>query len=266
MPLLKRQATANKGDHGSLGILGGAQGTVGAAFLSARCALYSGSGRVFVVRPSLADGMVMDPINPEVMVISFLQAKHKPINAWAVGPGLGMSDAAHQMLKEVLALELPMVLDADALNLIAEDPALTLQCANRPKGMTIITPHPGETARLLQKDVLAIESDRIKAAHSLAQKFQAIALLKGAGSVIADIEKEVINPSGNVGLATAGTGDVLTGLIGSFLAQGLDSWDAACQAALIHGKAAERLSDRVGGVIGLTAGELIPEIRFLVNQ
>lgn len=265
MAFITRKPDAHKGDHGSLAVLGGAQGTVGAAFLAARTALMSGSGRVFVVRPNVSDGLILDALHPEIMVIDYAQARQKPITVWAAGPGLGMSDAAHQMLAETLNAPRPLVIDADALNLMAEDPALGRQCSRRTAG-TILTPHPGEAARLLDCRTEDIQAHRDKSAQQLAHRFNAIVVLKGAQTIICDTTTSVVNASGNPGLASGGTGDVLTGLIGSLCAQGLRLWQAALLAVRIHGQAADRLTDQLGGPIGLTASELIPEIRRLLNH
>jgi ADP-dependent NAD(P)H-hydrate dehydratase / NAD(P)H-hydrate epimerase len=266
MPLINRSPASNKGDHGALAILGGAQGTVGAAFLAARAALFSGAGRVFVVRPNLSDGYVLDPIAPEIMVIDAGQAKSKPVNCWLAGPGLGMSDAAHQLLSDILGKPVPLVIDADGLNLIAEDPALGRQCARR-SAPTIITPHPGEAARLLEYSINQVQANRNQAAQELARRLNAIVVLKGAGTVMCDKAGNAqVNTTGNAALATGGTGDVLAGLMASLIAQGLEPLTAAHQSVRIHGPAAEQLTDRVGGVLGITASELIPVIRRLLNE
>jgi ADP-dependent NAD(P)H-hydrate dehydratase / NAD(P)H-hydrate epimerase len=265
MPLIERSPASNKGDHGALGILGGATGTVGAAFLAARAALFSGTGRVFVVRPNLNDGYVLDPVAPEIMVIDAGQAKSKPINCWLAGPGLGMSDAAHQLLSDVLGKPVPLVIDADGLNLIAEDPALGRQCARRSLP-TVLTPHPGEAARLLECSADQVQANRNQAAQELARRFNAIAVLKGAGTVTCDLAGNTqINVTGNAALATGGTGDVLAGVMASLIAQGLDPLIAARESVRIHGLAAEQLTKEIGGVLGITASELIPVMRKLLN-
>ncbi len=265
MPLLIRDPQSNKGDHGALGILGGSTGMVGAAFLSARSALFSGTGRTYIVRLSLDDGVVVDPLTPEIMIIDIQDCKDKPINTWVAGPGLGTSDSARQALSKCLNSDDPVVLDADALNLIAEDPALGRQCRRRHRP-TVITPHPGEASRLLQQPVAQIQADRQTAAQTMAAAFHAVTVLKGHQTVITTPEgAPSINHSGNAALATAGTGDVLAGLIGSLIAQGVDPHQAALTAVHIHGSAAERLTLRLGGMIGVSASELIPEIRLLIN-
>jgi len=238
---------------------------VGAAFLAARAALFSGAGRVFVIRPDAEKQISLDPLNPELMFIDLGQAKSKPINSWVLGPGLGISDQAHQLTVWTLRQNTPVLVDADGLNLMAQDPALCRQCARR-TAATILTPHPGEAARLLTRTIAELQSDREAYARALAQRFNAITVLKGKGSVIATpAGTTYINPTGNAALATGGTGDVLAGVIGALMAQGLAPEHAVRSGVRLHGLAAERLAEQIGGVIGLTAGELIREIRALIN-
>jgi hydroxyethylthiazole kinase-like uncharacterized protein yjeF len=200
------------------------------------------------------------------MIIAFKEAAAKPVTAWAIGPGLGLGPASAQIMAQVLHADLPVVIDADALNLIALDPALGRQCARR-SAPTILTPHEGEAARLLKKSTAEIAADRPATAFALQKAFGGIVLLKGHQSLITDGPGHLAtNQSGNAALATGGTGDVLTGLIGSLLAQGLAPFKAACWAADLHGRAAESLTKRHGGMIGLAAGELILEIRALINH
>ena len=263
---LQRRVDDHKGDHGSLGIDGGSQGMVGAVCLAGRAAIFSGAGRVYAVRPSLHDGFLFDPATPELMVIDMAQAGQRPITAWVAGPGLGTSDAAHSMLRNIVSCPLPLLLDADALTILAEDPALARSCRDRDVA-TILTPHPGEASRLLHSTTEAIGRDRTGSAREIARNYQAIVILKGHGSVIAQPDGQAwINATGHAGLATAGTGDVLSGLIGALLAQGVDALMAAREGPRIHGLAAERVTLRIGGMIGMSAGELIPDIRRLINE
>lgn len=263
--MLQRKADAHKGDHGGLGVLGGSPGMVGAAILAARMGLCAGAGRVYMVRPSLHDGFVVDPVTPEVMVMDHAAAKTRPITVWAIGPGLGVSDAAHRCVAEALNEARPLVADADALNLMAEDPALGRLCSRR-KAPTVLTPHPGEAARLLGITTADIQAARQAHAISIARKFNAIVVLKGHHSVIATADGDcTINATGNAALATGGTGDVLTGLMGGLIAQHMDPHRAALLAAQLHGKAAETLTTNIGGMIGISASELIPVIRQHLN-
>jgi len=263
--VLSRALDANKADHGSLGVLGGDTGTVGAAFLSARAALMTGTGRVYVVRPSLADGYVLDPLVPELMVIEASQYRDKPIDTWVAGPGLGMSSLARTYFGAILRADRALVIDADGLNLLSIDTALANLCRKR-TAPTILTPHPGEAARLLGLKASDIQAHRSSAATALVEKYHAHIVLKGYQTLIASPGQPVVmNHTGNPSLATAGTGDVLAGFMGSLLAQGVRPDLAAIHAVRIHGLAADRLAASLGGVWGLTASELIPEIRVVLN-
>jgi len=169
----------------------------------------------------------------------------------------------------VLALDAPKLLDADALNLVSGDARLAAAVAARgAKGdPCILTPHPLEAARLLSADVKAVQADRVAAARQLAARFASVAVLKGSGTVIASPDGRVaINPTGNAALATGGTGDVLGGLIGALLAQRLPPFEAALAGVYLHGLAAQILTDEGEGPAGLTAGELAPKVRSLLNR
>lgn len=263
--LLNRSPDAHKGSHGSVGVVGGAAGTVGAAFLSARSALFTGAGRVFLFRPDLSDGYVLDPQTPEVMVLALDQCNKKPITSWVAGPGLGQSAESLAVLRSLLELHCPLLIDADALTLIADHADLADLCRNR-MAETVLTPHPGEAARLLATTAKDIQSNRLAAAESLVQRFRAIVVLKGHQTIIASpSHTAVTNDTGNPALATAGTGDVLAGFIGALLGQGLSAFEAASLGVKIHGSAADSLVKAVGGMIGISASELIPEMRRLLN-
>jgi hydroxyethylthiazole kinase-like uncharacterized protein yjeF len=171
-----------------------------------------------------------------------------------VGCGLGSDAAAKAALSAALCRRAPCVLDADALNLIATDTQLRSQVVTRETGCTVLTPHPLEAARLLGTTGAAVQSDRLRAACELARMFNAWALLKGAGSVVCGEEQVWINPTGGAALATAGSGDVLAGMIGALLAQGFETRCALLGAVWLHGQAAEDF----GQDIGLVAGEIAP--------
>jgi hydroxyethylthiazole kinase-like uncharacterized protein yjeF len=172
------------------------------------------------------------------------------LQAIVVGCGLGTGPEAGAALQWAAGHSAALVIDADALNLLAADGKLAQLLRGRP-AETIITPHPLEAARLLGVDAAAVQQDRIEAARTLARRFNAIALLKGAGTVIARPDgRYAINSTGSPALATAGTGDVLAGMIGALLAQGATAWDAALAAAWLHGRAGE------GRDIGLVAGDI----------
>jgi hydroxyethylthiazole kinase-like uncharacterized protein yjeF len=179
---------------------------------------------------------------------------------------MGDGASAIGLLVKALDSPAPLVIDADALNLIAASPDLQSHLQRR-AGATILTPHPLEAARLLGVTAPVIQGDRLAAARELAARLDAVVVLKGSGSVIAGADGAVaINPTGNPGLATGGTGDVLAGLCGSLLAQGWPAWEAALGAVWMHGAAADSLVSHGVGPVGMTAGELAPAIRTVFNE
>jgi hydroxyethylthiazole kinase-like uncharacterized protein yjeF len=186
-------------------------------------------------------------------------------DALVVGPGLGTDERARDLLARALALPLPLLLDADALNLLAGDAQLAQSVAAR-AAPTAVTPHPAEAARLLATTTAAVQDDRLAAALALATKLRAAVVLKGAGSILAFATGAwAINSSGNPGLASGGMGDVLSGMAGAFLAQGIAMDDALKCAVCLHGAAADALVAAGIGPLGLTASELAPAARRLLN-
>lgn len=261
--LCKRPHNSHKGSYGDVAVIGGAPGMGGAAILAARAAAKCGAGRVFAA--FLEEAPAYDSVQPELMcrLVQDLDFASKTL---VVGPGLGTSRNAHDALMRALNADAPLVLDADALNLIAAEPALQ-QMLMRRSPVTLMTPHPLEAARLLATSSAAVQANRLAAARKLAGKFAAIVILKGSGTVIARADKTIaINTTGNPGLATAGTGDVLAGICGALLAQDWPGWEAALAATWMHGHAADILVDRGVGPVGLTAGEIIPCAREALNQ
>lgn len=263
----KRDPAGHKGTFGSVAIVGGAAGMVGAAVLAARSALKSGSGRVYVGLAQETSEFRLDIMQPEIMWrdVPGLISLDTQITAWGVGCGLGDSQYALQCLRQVFTHRnhQPLVVDADALNALARGSV----SPNWGQGPVVLTPHPAEASRLLQTDTAKIQANRLDAAKQLASDFHAWVVLKGQHTVVSNPQGAcLLNTTGNVALATAGSGDVLTGLITSLLAQGFTPDVAIPAAVWLHGKAAERLTQRCGGPIGITAGELIDEIRALRNQ
>ncbi len=261
--LRPRPHNSHKGSYGNVAVVGGARGMHGAAVLSARAALHLGAGRVYV--GFLDDAPAYDGMQPELMcrTADMLDVEDATVIA---GPGMGMSPHAAERLAALCSKAGPLVLDADALNLLAADPGLRRSVAQR-KGATILTPHPLEAARLLSATAAQVQADRMKAARELARGFKAVTVLKGSGSVIARPDGKIaINGTGNPALATAGTGDVLAGLCGALLAQSCPAWEAALAAVWIHGAAADRLVEQGIGPVGMTAGELIPAGRETLNR
>lgn len=261
-----RHANSHKGTYGSLGIVGGASGMVGAAWLAGRAALRMGTGRVYVGTID-STAPAIDPAQPELMLRSadaVLKLDH--LTALAVGPGMGQSAAAKGLLKNAIRANLPLVLDADALNLLAQEPILRRAVGRRP-APTVLTPHPAEAARLLACPISGVQADRITAATTLAKRYNSEVVLKGVGSVCASRDGAwQINASGNPGLASAGQGDVLTGMIGAMLAQSRPARDALRAAVHLHGAAADALVAQGVGPIGLTASEVIDSARLIANS
>ena len=260
-----RRRNSHKGDYGSVGIIGGDRGMVGAALLAARAALKLGSGRVYAGLLAQHAPKV-DPLQPELMLRTADEVlKHPHLSCLAVGPGLGQMPDAAFYLGVALESSLPLVLDADALNLIAMDTRLSAQLETR-EAPTLLTPHPAEAARLLHASTPEIQADRVTAATRLATTFKCLVVLKGAGSVCALPDgKWHINTSGNPGMASAGQGDVLTGMIAALLAQGVAPTNALLTAVYLHGAAATRAVALGAGPVGLTASETIEAARELLN-
>jgi NAD(P)H-hydrate epimerase len=272
----KRPTFAHKGTFGHLLVVAGSPGKTGAAALAGDAALRSGCGLVTVGVPASVHG-IMEVKLTEAMTVPLadqdgllaLAAADRIVDlaassqALALGPGLGQGDELQQLVRQIVTtLNLPLVIDADGLNLLAGQ----LDCLlERQGGPLILTPHPGEMARLAGISVAAVEADRFNVARNFARRYQIILLLKGARTIVAAPDGRVhINTSGNSGLSSGGSGDVLTGLIGGLLAQGCDPFAAASLAAWWHGRAAEQIAAQ-RGTVGMTAGELILQLP-LVRQ
>ncbi len=260
--LQPRRRNSHKGDFGSVAILGGAPGMAGAALLAGRAALKLGAGRVYL---GMLERLAVDTVQPELML-------REPDEALALattlvlGPGLGQSDVVMNLLRRIASADFPLVLDADALNLVAAHPVLLTAVARR-AAPTILTPHPAEAARLLATTTQAVQDDRLAAAKELARRGNALVALKGCGTVVAAPDGNWwINTTGNAGLATAGSGDVLTGFIAALLAQGWPVAAALLGAVHLHGAAADELAAEIGGNAGMTAGELIAAARRIFNR
>ena len=261
--LAPRRENSHKGSFGDVAILGGAHGMAGAAILAARSATMAGAGRVFA--GFIDTPPAYDPPHPEIMC---RRAADLDLQRGAVvaGPGLGTGAEAHALLTQALAGAAPLVLDADALNMIAADVKLRASLIAR-AAATVITPHPLEAARLLGCSAADVQADRLEAARRLAASFSAMVALKGAGSVMARPDGlAVINATGNPALATAGTGDVLAGLCGALLAQHWPPWEALLGAVWLHGAAADLLVEQGTGPVGLVASELPAAIRTCLNR
>ncbi len=261
-----RRRNFHKGQAGSVGVLGGAAGMVGAAVIAGRAALKCGAGRVYLglltPRPPY-----IDDAQPELMLRKPAALLEKElVDVLVAGPGMGKADSARKLLRAALSAPLPLVLDADALNLIAGSRALAASLAKR-KAAAILTPHPAEAGRLLGVTTGRAQADRIAAARAIAQRYRSLVVLKGNGSVIAAAHgKFWINPSGNPGMASAGMGDALAGMIAALIAQGAEPLQALLAGVYLHGAAADALVASGVGPAGITASEVIDRSRVLLNR
>ncbi|OPA98115.1 NAD(P)H-hydrate dehydratase [Pseudomonas fluorescens] len=259
--LAARSPSAHKGQFGHLLVLGGDHGLGGAALLSAESALRSGAGMVsLATRPENVPGALARL--PEVMTVGVSSANQlmgllEKISVIVIGPGLGEASWGKSLLSVAANARQPQVWDADALNQLATGSvSLPANC--------VITPHPGEAARLLGISTAEVQADRLKVARALSQAFNAVAILKGAGSLIASPDGRVSRcDQGHPAMATAGLGDVLAGLVGALLAQGMPAYEASCLAVWVHATAGER-QGTLGR--GLAASDLIPAIRQLLEE
>lgn len=243
-----RPKFSHKGTFGHVAVVGGAEGHIGAALLSARAALRMGAGTV-TVELLTPNAMMVDPVAPELM-FSSAPLDFSRFTAAVIGPGLGQSAAAKVRLEAALASNIPLVLDADALNLIAGDKALLTTLLHRTVA-TVLTPHEAEGARLLKVTPQIIQSDRVNAVRDIALQTGAITVLKGPGTLIAMRSSRTwLSPYATASLATAGSGDVLSGMIASFLGQRYDTVESVLGAVMLHGYAGKER------VAGLTASEI----------
>ncbi len=267
----RRRLNSHKGTQGDVIIIGGDSGMAGAAILAGRAALQMGAGRVFV---GLLDGPHppgYDPVAPEMMLRP-AESLSDHGGVWVIGPGAGQSDRMQILMRQLLRQwhEAPqtcpagIVLDADALNLIAADPALAVRFQSL-NARRIITPHPLEAARLLARNTAAVQADRLAAADALSRQLDAVIILKGMGTIISDGTQRCINLSGGPALASGGTGDVLAGSLGAILSQMKDqaapAFRAAALATFLHGAACDAMPGEAQAPGLLCASELPSRMR-----
>ncbi|MNF32708.1 Bifunctional NAD(P)H-hydrate repair enzyme Nnr [compost metagenome] len=259
--LASRSPAAHKGQFGRVLVIGGERGMGGAALLSAESALRSGTGMVSLATRSEHVGAALARL-PEVMTAGVHSANQlmgliESASVLVVGPGMGQASWGRSLLSAAANAGRLQVWDADALNLLA------LGAATLPVG-SVITPHPGEAARLLGLSTQQVQADRATAVQTLAQKYNAVCVLKGAGSLIADATGSLaLCDRGHPAMASAGLGDVLAGLIGALLAQGMPAFESACLGTWLHACAGQVEGQRGRG---LAASDLIPAIRQLLEE
>jgi ADP-dependent NAD(P)H-hydrate dehydratase / NAD(P)H-hydrate epimerase len=275
--LPQRTASSHKGTYGHAGILAGSAGKTGAAALAAKAALRIGAGLVTVGVPAsvndVLEGKLLEAMTvplPDTKartlgragfdrILGFIQAR----TAIAIGPGLSTNPETVEVVQSLIKhLDRPSVLDADALNALASRASLLTECKTPP----ILTPHPGEMARLeVGATSQSVNADRLGTARRFARERGVFVVLKGARTVVARPDGLLmVCPTGNPGMATAGTGDVLTGMLVGLLAQGVPSWEAACAATYLHGAAGDLAAGRLG-YAGMIAGDLIEQIPYAIQ-
>jgi hydroxyethylthiazole kinase-like uncharacterized protein yjeF len=264
-----RAAETHKGTYGHLLVVAGSRGKSGAAALAGLAALRSGVGLCTVATPSDALSDVQGHA-PELMGVGLpssavlgpshleaLLAAAEGKDALVIGPGIPHGTETHRLLGELLAeLTVPVLIDADGLNALAGH----LEVLGRAQGPVVLTPHPGEMSRLLETSVAELQGNRVGTARSFAVRHGVVLVLKGARTIVAGPDESVrVNPTGNPGMASGGTGDVLSGIIGAFLAQGLPAFDAASVGVLAHGSAGDAAARR-SGQLGLVASDIVDSL------
>ena len=276
---LRRGSAEHKGNAGKVVLIGGAPGMAGALLLAGNACLHLGAGWTILEMLDPASAHA-DDSQPELMIRLASTNPQETLQSTqpdviAIGPGLGKSELASQYLYEVLSSSIiPLVIDADAINLIGESVELLALLKKRNSsfpGLTVITPHPGEAAHLLKSTAEIVQSDREFAIQQIVELTQSIVVLKGRHTLIASPKHSPVKClAGNPGMGTGGMGDVLTGSIAAIAAQGLhhqlDLWQATEVAVELHASAADSLVSKGVGPIGLTPSEVIIEMRSLLNK
>ena len=263
--ILRKKSNTSKSSYGNLAIIGGNVGMNGALQLAGSSAINSGCGKISLV--SLDDKFQTDITIAELMTkpLDSIVKNINTFSALAIGVGFDTTKYAQETLNTIIDnLTQPTIFDADALNIIAANPKISekfTKLSNK-----IITPHPAEAARLLGCSTQTIQDDRFEAIRKLAQKYDATVVLKGAGSLICKDDVIYINITGNQGMAVAGQGDVLSGIIGAFLAQGLDTLSAGRLAVYVHGKAGDSLVKKLGGFVGVLPSRVAREVCEVLNR
>ena len=261
-----REIDSHKGIFGSIAIIGGDEGMVGAVLLAARAALLVGAGRVYA-SVFAKNSLAVDLNYPEIMMRPVLSLRHlNQLDCVVIGPGLGQSERAIAEVEYWLDKTVTLLLDADALNLIATHAFLFAKLKSR-NGETVITPHAGEAARVLACSSDFIQKNRVNSAIRLATMLHVVCILKGAGTLCVNVDGScAVNSTGNPALATGGTGDVLSGIVGSLIAQGLGVLKAARLGVYVHGAAADALVAKGLGPLGIRASDVALEARDVINR
>lgn len=269
--LPKRDANTHKGTYGRVGIISGSRGMTGAVYLACQSALRTGSGLVYAIVPESLETIMSIKLTEAIIrpiydrntghfvaesIVSILKEIDK-MDAIALGPGIGIDDERIELVWKVIKnVNCPMVIDADGLNCISKN----MDMLHKKNSSIIITPHPGEMARLLNIKIREVEENREYYAKYISEKYNIITVLKGHKTIVSSPNGKIyINNTGNPGMATAGSGDVLTGIITSLLGQSLEPFDAAKLGVYLHGLAGDIARDKVGEY-GLIAGDIVEAV------
>lgn len=273
--LKRRKADSHKGDYGGVSLIGGSTGMSGSCYLSSMAALRTGSGLSYSVVPETISE-ILQIKSTETIILPIETGKEdfgekwtgevldkiKKMDAVGIGPGLGSGTALYRFVKDILEnISVPTVVDADGLNAISKDTSFLKNLQQD----IIITPHPLEMARLSRTTVADIEENRIEKAEEFARKHNITVLLKGHRTIITNGEELFLNETGNPGMATAGSGDVLTGIILSLLGQGYSSMDAGRIGAYIHGSAGDLAKEELGER-GMIASDIIKKLPYVLKE
>ncbi|MBZ2176020.1 NAD(P)H-hydrate dehydratase [Schnuerera sp. xch1] len=275
--LPKREKDSHKGTYGRVGIIAGSKGMTGAPYLSAMAALRSGSGLVYAIVPDAISNIlsvklteaIIKPIGNNIDHFTMDSVKEilkaiEGMEALAIGPGMGTDEERIELVKEILlTFHKPVVIDADGINCISKDNPDVLLNRQEP---TIITPHPGEMSKLVKTRIEDIQKNRVEYSKYVSNRYKIITVLKGAGTIVSSEKGEVyVNTTGNAGMATAGSGDVLTGVIAGFLGQNIDPYKAAILGVYCHGLAGD-LAEIDKGQYGMIARDILQNIPKSINK
>jgi len=275
---LRRNPHCYKNNFGHVLIMAGSPRMMGAAALTCSAAMRAGAGLTTLGIPKSLNLTAQKKISPVIMTLPLCETKQKTLSVrafaqiekeiarydvLALGPGLSQNDSTQKLiLKIISSVNKSLVLDADALNAIRAKPSIL----RKTKSVKILTPHPGEMSRLTGHSTKFIENNRVAVAKKFANQSHCIVILKGHKTIVASFDGKIfINTTGNVGMATAGSGDVLTGIIAAFLAQGIDSFDAAKIAVFIHGKAGD-MAARQKGKASLLATDILDSLPIALKN
>lgn len=282
-PMRQNHRDTNKGLYGHVLVLSGSAGFSGAPILVAEAAQRAGAGLVTLAIPSGLENIICSRLSPVIMTHTLSETRNtsfshqaieealalsESVTAVALGPGIGLGSEVEEFVFEFVSrCKVPLVIDADALTILASNQSRAKLAIKSRKASTVMTPHPKEMSRLLKTTTEKIQSDRMKALQQALIEFQCVVVLKGSRTLISEPNGMIYtNSTGNPGLSSGGTGDALTGIIAGLLAQNLPASYAATAGAFIHGLAADFVATKNGGSIGMNAADVIQTLPQAIAQ